>query len=68
MYTQHWYQNWANYKGTIVCLKHIPLTSRKHGELSRDNMIEMRSAEGETCIALGHKKKEFNYLKSLELK
>ncbi|XP_069939156.1 receptor-type guanylate cyclase Gyc76C isoform X4 [Cherax quadricarinatus] len=37
-----WYQNLANYKGTMVCLKTISL-NQKRPELSRNNMKEMRN-------------------------
>lgn len=37
-----WYHNWANYKGTVVCLKTITMNQRRL-ELSRTTMIEMRN-------------------------
>ncbi|XP_042875510.1 receptor-type guanylate cyclase Gyc76C-like isoform X2 [Penaeus japonicus] len=37
-----WYHNWANYKGTVVCLKAITMNQRRL-ELSRATMIEMRN-------------------------
>ncbi|KAK3879434.1 hypothetical protein Pcinc_015987, partial [Petrolisthes cinctipes] len=37
-----WYHTLANYKGTIVCLKYIPL-NQKRPELSRNTMKDMRN-------------------------
>ncbi|XP_042220127.1 receptor-type guanylate cyclase Gyc76C-like isoform X2 [Homarus americanus] len=37
-----WYQYLGNYKGTVVCLKSMPL-NRRRPELTRNTMIEMRN-------------------------
>nr|XP_045603831.1 receptor-type guanylate cyclase Gyc76C-like isoform X2 [Procambarus clarkii] len=37
-----WYQNLGNYKGTMVCLKAVPL-NQKRPDLSRNTMKEMRN-------------------------
>ncbi|XP_071513605.1 receptor-type guanylate cyclase Gyc76C-like isoform X3 [Panulirus ornatus] len=57
-YDQHgqWYQNLANYKGTIVCLKGIDL-NQKRPEFSRNTMKEMRNMremkQNNVCAFIG---------------
>ncbi|XP_076050344.1 receptor-type guanylate cyclase Gyc76C-like isoform X2 [Oratosquilla oratoria] len=39
---QLWHKNLANYKGSIVCLKYMPLDNRNKTDLCREVMKEMR--------------------------